>query len=270
MDKEECFVIMPISDVEGYDSKHFNLVYEDIIKKACIDANYKPIRADDVKQTNMIHKDILQRILDSPMAICDLSANNPNVLFELGIRQAFDKPTVLIKDDITKSIFDISPLRHTEYSSSHNYRSVLESQKIIKDAIMSTAKSSADKNSINSLIRLLSLPKAASLNTEIGDEKDSFNFLLLQQINDIQNEMKNLTNKFIDNVNNINEKEEIWSLITQLKKFINEGYPKQIIKQNYFDINRRLNEFDDYLSKVEKSKINNELIEIKNYINSEV
>jgi hypothetical protein len=72
------------------------------------------------------------------------------------------------------------------------------------------------------------------------------------------------------NVNNINDSEEIWSLISQLKRFINDGYPKQIIKQNYFDINRRLNEFDDYLSKVEKNKIDNELIEIKNYINSEV
>ena len=99
---KECFVIMPISDSGEYEKGHFDLIYNDIIKIACHNAGYTAIRADDVKQTNMIHKDILQRILDAPMAICDLSTNNPNVLFELGIRQAFDKPTVLIKDNKTK------------------------------------------------------------------------------------------------------------------------------------------------------------------------
>lgn len=140
MEEKECFVIMPISDQEGYEPDHFKLVYEDIIKIACNQAGYKAIRADDVKQTNLIHKDILQKILETPMAICDLSSNNPNVLFELGIRQAFDKPVVLIKDKITKSIFDISPLRYTEYNSTHKYRDVLKSQTLIKEAIASTEK----------------------------------------------------------------------------------------------------------------------------------
>lgn len=131
MPEKECFVIMPIADQDGYEPDHFKLVYEDIIKIACNDAGFKPIRADDVKQTNLIHKDILQKILETPIAICDLSSNNPNVLFELGIRQAFDKPVVLIKDKITKSIFDLSPLRYTEYVSTHKYRDVLKSQKLM-------------------------------------------------------------------------------------------------------------------------------------------
>ncbi len=270
MNKKECFVIMPISNADGYEDKHFSMVYEDIIKIACENAGYTSVRADDVKQTNLIHKDILQRILEAPMALCDLSSNNPNVLFELGIRQAFDKPTVLIKDDKTKHIFDISPLRSTPYSSSHSYRDVLESQRIIKDAIISTEKSSTDTNNINSLIKLLSLPKAASLNIEEKNQKDSFNFLLLQQLNDIQNDMRNLTQKIMDNNLHFQlDKDDIWSLITQLKKLINDGYPSQIIKKNYRDICKRLEEFDDYFSQIEKNKIESELIEIRNYLNNE-
>ena len=67
--------------------------------------------ADDVKATNYIVIDILQRILASDLVVCDLSARNANVLYELGIRQAFDKPTVLLKNKQTDRIFDIQGLR---------------------------------------------------------------------------------------------------------------------------------------------------------------
>lgn len=77
----DCFIIMPIADCDGYDKGHFSKVYEDIFKPACISANFRPVRADEVKQTNLIHLDILQKLIDSPMAICDLSSRNPNVLF---------------------------------------------------------------------------------------------------------------------------------------------------------------------------------------------
>ena len=81
---QECFVIMPISDCASYSPGHFTRVYQDIIKPACQLAGFRPIRADDVVQTNLIHLDILQKLLHSPMALCDLSSLNPNVLFELG------------------------------------------------------------------------------------------------------------------------------------------------------------------------------------------
>ena len=35
-DKKECFVIMPISDAEGYDKGHFTRVYEHLVKPAVI------------------------------------------------------------------------------------------------------------------------------------------------------------------------------------------------------------------------------------------
>lgn len=269
MDKKECFIIMPIADQAGYDEGHFKLVYEDIIKIACEKAGFKPIRADDVKQTNLIHKDILQKILETPMAICDMSSNNPNVLFELGIRQAFDKPVVLIKDTITKSIFDISPLRYTEYISTHKYRDVLISQDLIKDALLSTEKAVNDNEGINSLINLLSLPSAAELKTrsEIKD-KTGINYMLLQQMSDMQNAVQSLANNISSNQlqTEYGNKNSILSLVSQLKKLVNEGYPRQIIQNNYDDIRMKLNEMSDFLSKIEKDRINKELQEIKEYI----
>ena len=107
-DNKECFVIMPLSEVEGYDKGHFQTVYEDLIKPAVENAGYNPMKADEVGKTNLIHLDILQRLMNAPIVICDLSTRNPNVLFELGVRQAFDKPVVLIQEKGTPKIFDIS------------------------------------------------------------------------------------------------------------------------------------------------------------------
>lgn len=83
-EEQMCFVVMPISDPDGYVKGHFRHVYQDIIQPACQQAGFKPFRADEVKQSNLIHLDILQRLLEAPMAVCDLSSRNPNVLFELG------------------------------------------------------------------------------------------------------------------------------------------------------------------------------------------
>src|ERR1044071_6759240 len=127
-DKPHCFVIMPISDPDGYVPGHFKHVFDDIFAPACDKAGFCPIRADQVRQTNLIHLDILQKLIESPMALCDLSSRNPNVLFELGLRQAFDKPVVLVREVGTSDIFDIGPLRYTEYHRERVYHEVLADQ----------------------------------------------------------------------------------------------------------------------------------------------
>jgi hypothetical protein len=124
----ECFVIMPISDPDGYTPGHFARVYEDIFKPAIRRAGYEPKRADDVLETNLIQLDLLRRLIEAPMAICDLSSRNPNVLFELGLRQAFDKPVAVVQEEGTRKIFDIAPLRSTQYRRERIYHQVLEDQ----------------------------------------------------------------------------------------------------------------------------------------------
>lgn len=164
-----CFILMPISDPEGYSPGHFKLVYENIFKPACNIAGYRAIRADDVAQTNLIQLDILQKLLDAPMVLCDLSAHNPNTLFELGIRQAFDKPVVLVQEIGTQPIFDISPMRYTQYRSDQKYQDVLEDQKEIAAAIVSTKEEFEKGLGVNSIVKLLSLAKSATV-AEPGEE----------------------------------------------------------------------------------------------------
>ena len=81
---KRCFVIMPISDVDGYAPGHFDRVFKHIIEPACKHSGYEAIRADVTAKTNVIIVDILRNALNCEMAICDLSARNPNVFYELG------------------------------------------------------------------------------------------------------------------------------------------------------------------------------------------
>lgn len=176
---KDCFAIMPIADVDGYPQGHFRHVYEDIIMPGCAAAGYKSIRADEVKASNLIHLDILRKLIEAPIAVCDLSSRNPNVLFELGIRQAFDKPVVLIQEKGTPRIFDIAPLRYLEYSQDMKYHEVLRTQKELAEAIQATAAADADEGNVNSIVKLLALDNAARI-PELKNGKEFFAIELVQ------------------------------------------------------------------------------------------
>ncbi|MBJ2250533.1 hypothetical protein JFT59_04860 [Pseudomonas sp. MF6784] len=181
-----CFIIMPIADMEGYEPGHFSRVYEHLIKPACFNAGFEPHRADFVDASNYIIIDILRKILDSDLVVCDLSGRNPNVLYELGVRQAFNLPTVLIKDAKTPKIFDIQGLRYTEYNDSLRIDEVEKERERIKAAITATA---SNPNDVNSMIQLLGV-KSAPLphKVELSDETN----VILESLKDISVRMSRI------------------------------------------------------------------------------
>jgi len=190
-ENKDCFVIMPISDTDGYDKDHFSRVYEDIIKPAVANTEFSVTRADEVKETNFIHLDILKQLIDAPISICDLSSRNPNVLFELGIRQAFDKPVVLIQEKGTPKIFDIGPLRYLEYSKNMKYHDVLKTQEELTESINATKEAEGKQGNINSIVRLMALSNPAAIPTLEGDNKEAFAIDVLQsQMSDIRKMME--------------------------------------------------------------------------------
>jgi len=60
---------MPVTDSDGCVKGHFRHVYDDILGPACDQAGFSAVRADMVKQSNLIHLDILQKLLNAPMAV---------------------------------------------------------------------------------------------------------------------------------------------------------------------------------------------------------
>lgn len=165
-----CFVIMPISDHPDYATGHFKRVYEYIIKPACQKAGYEAIRADDTVKTNDIVSDIIRKIIDSDMAICDMSSRNPNVFYELGLRHAFNLKTTLIKDKRTPRAFDISGLRSVEYDESLRVDEVEKAIAALAGAITETEKmNSEEPNSTIQLLGLSAPAKKVELKTMSGE-----------------------------------------------------------------------------------------------------
>lgn len=148
---------MPISDCDGYSSGHFQRVYDHIIKPACTNTGFIPVRADEIMTTNYIALDIIKNIINSDMAICDLSGRNPNVLYELGIRQAFNKPVTLIKDKRTNRIFDIQGFRDMEYDDTLRIDAVQDAVDELSTIIKNTYQNT---NEVNSLVSLLGIEPA--------------------------------------------------------------------------------------------------------------
>lgn len=183
---KKCFVIMPISDVEGYPKGHFDRVYEFIIKPACMQAGFDAIRADVTAKTNVIMVDILKHVYDCDMAICDLSARNPNVFYELGFRQAFNKKTVLMIDEKTTRPFDISAIRSFEYQSSLRIDLVNEAIGKLVKALIETEAMTEDET--NSLLKLLAIDSPAKLPQSLKLSDDSS--LILQAIRDLGDDMQ--------------------------------------------------------------------------------
>ncbi|MEQ4542330.1 MAG: hypothetical protein ABN490_03745 [Pantoea agglomerans] len=175
-----CFVIMPIADHPDYDTGHFTRVYEHLIKPACIAAGYQPIRADDSKASHMIMFDILKKIMDCDMAICDLSSKNANVFYELGLRQAFNKKTILITDGRDKPPFDLAGFRYVPYSQSLRVDTVNVEIKLIREMLTETE--SAPEDDVNSIVKLLKIQPAKIDKVNLS-ENDSIIFDMINKLN---------------------------------------------------------------------------------------
>jgi hypothetical protein len=193
-----CFVIMPISDPEGYENGHFLKIYEQVFKPAIIEAGYLPQRVDEDKSTGVIHAKIIKSIIDAPMVLCDLSARNPNVLFELGIRQAFNKPVVLVQEYGTNRIFDVSLISAIDYRKDRIYDEVIEDQGKITTALKETK----SNPSYNSLISVLKIGEA-KLDTKSITKEEKTQMMLSSIMNEIGNLKYNINdlNYAIDNRN---------------------------------------------------------------------
>ncbi len=157
-----CFVIMPISDQPQYPAGHFNKIYEQIIVPAVKEAGFEPVRADSNQICDSIMQKILKNLVECDMAICDLSSRNPNVMYELGIRQAYGKKVVLVQDDATDKIFDVAGINTVFYKRDRLYENVIKAKDDIANAIKETY-----ANGSFSLMSIANLENATVDNSKI-------------------------------------------------------------------------------------------------------
>lgn len=136
-----CGIVMPISGIDGCAESHWSEVLE-ILNDAIEDAGFEGNLVSNADDVGIIHKRIIQNLYDNPVVVCDVSCKNPNVMFELGLRLAFDKPTIIVKDDQTSYSFDTSAIEHLEYPRDLRFSQVVEFKAKLSDKIRATYKKS--------------------------------------------------------------------------------------------------------------------------------
>ena len=105
-----AFVIMPFSEkTPAYPKGFFEEVLRSLITPAGVQAGFK-IETAKREGSDVIHSTIVNDLLAADLVIADLTEHNPNVLFELGLRMASEKPTALIRALGTPAIFDVDNL----------------------------------------------------------------------------------------------------------------------------------------------------------------
>jgi hypothetical protein len=112
---ETCGIIMPISGSSEYPAEHW-IDVKFIFEEAIRDAGLTPNLVSSADEVRVIHSTIVSNIYNNPVVVCDISSRNPNVMFELGLRLAFDRATIIVKDvlrptTLTPRLLNISVIR---------------------------------------------------------------------------------------------------------------------------------------------------------------
>jgi len=129
---QHAFIAMPFGTKEGID---FNRVYADYIRPALESAGFEVFRADEEMRAGDIRTDMFQELLLADLVLVDLSIDNPNVWYELGIRHALRaRGVVQIQCKRDYLPFDVYVDRTLRYH--------------IKDGVPDPAYLQADKNAL--------------------------------------------------------------------------------------------------------------------------
>lgn len=128
--KDYAFVAMP------FDTKIARAdVYEIAIKTACQKAGITPLRVDYDKKTISIIDNIVHLIYNCRLMIVDITGENPNVMYELGIAHSANKKCITLsqKGSVLKLPFDITHLKAITYNQNELSELISKLRKAINE-----------------------------------------------------------------------------------------------------------------------------------------
>ena len=211
-EKNKCGIVMPISPIDGCTAEHWTEVLS-IIKDAINSTGFEPNLVSDADDSGIIQKRIIHNLYSNEIVVCDVSAKNPNVMFELGMRLAFDKPTIIIKDDKTEYTFDTSIIEHLTYPRDLRFNKILLFKDALKKKIIATYDKSLKDPNYTTFLKHFGEYKIAHLTEkEVSSEK-----YIVSAIDELRHEMLLLRREQKNSLNNqfVSENTK-WNLISNL------------------------------------------------------
>jgi len=172
---EQCFVVMPfgVKPVPngGGRTYDFDKVYRVIMERAIRQAGLEPIRADHRKGGNLIHTDMFKDLRDRPVVLADLSLDNPNVFYELGIRHVMSPTgTVLMCCAGSNLPFDVKLSRVIFYRYDGESLDWEEAERVVQElhAALTEARRGTPDSPVHALLEHVLAQRSAGEGWPVG------------------------------------------------------------------------------------------------------
>lgn len=193
LEKIKCGIIMPISLIDGCSAEHWLEVKNIYVETASSISTYdfETFIVSESEDVGIIQKRIVQNIYNSDIVICDVSGKNPNVMFELGMRLAFDKPTIIVKDNQTNYIFDTGVIEHLEYPRDLRFSKIIDFKKRLSAKLVATLEASRKDPQHSTFLKSFGQFKVSKLSeSEVTVDKAILNSIeeLRMDINKLRNQ----------------------------------------------------------------------------------
>jgi len=114
-----AFVIMPFGTKKAPDGTEidFDAVYKELLAPAILATGLSPHRADADRRGGSIHLDMFQDLLLAEFVVADLTLDNPNVWYEVGVRHALRSGGSVLTYALRERLpFDIAGQRMQRYT----------------------------------------------------------------------------------------------------------------------------------------------------------
>ncbi len=140
--EKTCYAIMPYGGDEQSLRDRFNTVYQLYMLIPAMEKGFTVTREDIQAQPGSITANIIHHLAEAELVIADLSNNNWNVAYELGIRHCFVKgKTILLCDNKTDLNFDIRGFNVIRYDGDNPATDMFSIQEMVRKAVAGRLKS---------------------------------------------------------------------------------------------------------------------------------
>lgn len=113
---KKCFFVTPIGSSGSEERRDSDFVMKNFLNPVAEKLGFSVLRSDLLNDSGKIDDTIVQQLEDSELVIIDLTKQNPNVMFEFGIRYGLKKPFIVIAQDVDKLPLDVRNIRTLEYT----------------------------------------------------------------------------------------------------------------------------------------------------------
>ena len=210
--ERRLFVACPIGE-EGSSTRELSdQVLEHLIEDAVMRdpelAGIKVVRADRIGKPGKITSQIIAEVQRADVLVADLTSLNPNVMYELGIRQATNKPSVLIAKKGTTLPFDLQAYRTVFYDIGLNE--------------IASARKELGRQIKASFSGVREYSQDVMFNPTSSDQRDASLLTLLDSMAEVDNRTAKSLEQAVTSIDHLSDR--VNSVVDEVKQIFTTGY----------------------------------------------